>query len=357
MNVLFKANSNIVLGSGHFVRCLNLALELKRRKWNVFYVYQELNLRHLQLLEINEIESLPMRDAKDSYETEFNHISEFLISKHITKLDWIVVDDYNSNANWDDVAKKYCKNLLVIDDLQSVQRNCDLLLDMNYRSKSFEKKTTSKCENESVLIGPEFALLDELYSPLQETAKNICRDDIKSVFINYGTLDVYSLTLRTVYIFLERFAEIVLNVVVQESNSDIQKLKNLELRNSDKLRLYISPDFLGNIMSENDFSIGAGGISLWERFALGLPAIVVSTSDNQSAPLQMLSDDLFVNYLGGADEVSDDDLFQAITNFVDDASGVKQLRDKIIELCPTDGSKRVADAMQSLSSSGEMSKN
>lgn len=357
MNVLFKANSNRVLGSGHFVRCLNLALELKRRKWNVFYVYQELNLRHLQLLEINQIESLSMCDAKDSYETEFHHISEFLISKHITKIDWIVVDDYNSNANWDDVAKKYCKNLLVIDDLQSVQRNYDLLLDMNYRSKNFEKKTASKYESGSVLIGPEFALLDELYSPLQETAKNICRDDIKSVFINFGTLDVYSLTLRTVYIFLEKFAEIVLNVVVQESNSDIQKLKNLELRNSDKLRLYISPDFLGNIMSENDFSIGAGGISLWERFALGLPAIVVSTSDNQSAPLQMLSDDLFVNYLGGADEVSDEDLFQAINNFVDDASAVKQLRDKIIELCPTDGSKRVADAMQSFSSSGEMSKN
>lgn len=357
MNVLFKANSNRVLGSGHFLRCLNLALELKRRKWKVFYVYQELNLRHLQLLEINEIESLSMRDAKDSYETEFSSISEFLIPKHITKLDWIVVDDYNSNANWDDVAKKYCKNLLVIDDLQSVQRNCDLLLDMNYRSKSFEKKTTSKYESGSVLIGPEFALLDELYSPLQETAKNICRDDIKSVFINFGTLDVYSLTLRTVYIFLEKFAEIVLNVVVQESNSDIQKLKNLELLNSDKLRLYISPVFLGNIMSENDFSIGAGGISLWERFALGLPAIVVSTSNNQSAPLQMLSDDLFVNYLGGADEVSDEDLFQAITNFVDDVNAVKQLRDKIIELCPADGSKRVADAMQSLSSSGEMSKN
>jgi len=357
MNVLFKVNSNRVLGSGHFVRCLNLALELKRRKWNVFYVYQELKPGHLQLLEINEIESLSLRDAKDSYETEFNHISEFLISKHITKLDWIVVDDYNSNANWDDAAKKYCKNLLVIDDLQSVQRNYDLLLDMNYRSRSFEKETTSKYENRSVLIGPEFALLDELYSPLQETAKNICRDDIRSVFVNFGTLDVYSLTLRTVCIFLEKFSEIVLNVVVQESNSDMQKLKNLELRNSDKLRLYISPDFLGDIMSENDFSIGAGGISLWERFALGLPAIVVSTSDNQSVPLQMLSDDLLVNYLGGADEVSDEDLFQAITNFVDNTSAVKQLRDKIIKLCPTDGSKRVADAMQSLSSSGEMSKN
>ena len=357
MNVLFKANSNKILGSGHFVRCLNLALELKRRKWSVFFVHQELNFRHSQLLEINEIESLLMLDAKDNYETEFNHISEFLISRHITNLDWIVVDDYNSNANWDDVAKKYCKYLLVIDDLQSVQRNCDLLLDMNYRSGSFEKDTISKYDYGNVLIGPEFALLDELYSPLQENAKNISRDNIKSVFINFGTLDVYSLTLRTVYIFLEKFTKIVLNVVVQESNSDIQKLKNLELRSADRLRLYISPDFLGDIMSENDFSIGAGGISLWERFALGLPAIVVSTSDNQSAPLQMLSDDLFVNYLGGADEVSDEDLFQAINNFVDDASAVKQLRDKIIELCPTDGSKRVADAMQSLSSSGEMSKN
>ncbi len=357
MNVLFKANSNIVLGSGHFVRCLNLALELKRRKWNVFYVYQELNFRHLQLLEINEIESMSMRDAKDNYEAEFNHISEFLISKDITKLDWIVVDDYNSNANWDDVAKKYCKYLLVIDDLQLVQRNCDLLLDMNYRSGSFEKEAASKYDYGSVLIGPEFALLDERYSPLQENVKNIGRDNIKSVFINIGTLDVYSLTLRTVNIFLEKFAEIVLNVVVQESNSDIQKLKNLELRNVDKLHLYISPDFLGDIMSESDFSIGAGGISLWERFALGLPAIVVSTSDNQSAPLQMLSDDLFVNYLGEADKVSDEDLFQAITNFVDDASAIKQLRDKIIEFCPADGSKRVADAMQLLSSSGEMSKN
>ena len=64
-----------------------------------------------------------------------------------------------------------------------------------------------------------------------------------------------------------------------------QRYKNIKemYKNQKNAKIYsnCTREKFIDLMTKNDLGIGAGGTNLYERIFLGLPSLVVQTSDNQ----------------------------------------------------------------------------
>ena len=344
MNGLFKVNSGADIGSGHFQRVLNLALALKVSDWNIYFTFSELRTDHQSILKNLNFKFLDLSKYNNgnlNAPKEFKEIEKFLKDEKMKQLNLILVDDYQSNLQWDEYARNYCQKLMIVEDAHKEKRNGDLILDMNFRPKDYIVRLNNIYRGKQVLVGPRFALLDSRYSMMHELALKKKEFVCQKIFINFGTLDNFSLTLRTVKIILAQFITMKMNVVIQSGNLDQVTLEKLAKQFPDRINLFKSPDFLGNIMGECDLSIGAGGISIWERFTIGLISIVVSTADNQKLPMQQLHESEFITFLGDASNAKDFDISTAIESLVSSTEKTSIIRNRLLELVDGLGVQRV----------------
>jgi UDP-2,4-diacetamido-2,4,6-trideoxy-beta-L-altropyranose hydrolase len=313
MQILFRTNSSEVIGSGHFLRCFYLAQEMKRKNWQVFFATSQILERHKLLL---VEENIPIFDLVNSEQDmvllEIKEISEYLSKYEIDNLDWIVIDDYRIGSNSDLLTKLISRNLLIIEDLHSEYRDCEIIVDMNFRNAKLYEEILHKYRNTKVLVGPLFALLNSEIAEFHKTALiEVCKGDAQ-IFINFGTLDEFSLTKRTIEIILNNLPRLRMNVVIQGNNRDRDQLEKLADRFPNSIELFVEPISLTQIMSACRLSIGAGGISLWERFSLGLNCIIVTTASNQEGSIIDLSKQNLVSYLGSAQNLRDSDLLESL---------------------------------------------
>ena len=112
MNIAFRADSSYVLGTGHVRRCITLAKALKARgAFCVFFSIQcPGNINELieaegfivygdkhQMLEGN------LKDKCNLLEDNIQQIASFKFRG--SKWDWIVVDHYSLDSNWEKAAR------------------------------------------------------------------------------------------------------------------------------------------------------------------------------------------------------------------------------------------------------------
>jgi spore coat polysaccharide biosynthesis predicted glycosyltransferase SpsG len=271
-----------------------------------------------------------------------NGIKGFIIKHSILAFDWAIIDDYESNLDIDLGIREYARNILVIDDLNLKQRNCDVLLDMNYRRPGYVKSLQERYPDTRLIVGPKYAPLDIGYESFHSKfdIKNIDQD---LIFINFGTLDYFSLTRRTIENLLLEFPLLKMRVVIQKNNTDLKLIEKLSNESGTRIELFVEPNNLAKIMLNCNLSIGAGGISLWERFCLGLNAITVATADNQIEVLIQLHEDGYLNHLGDASKISDKELIDSVKDFLNNRSHGDAQKSRMLKLVDGQGVNNLID--------------
>ena len=110
-----------------------------------------------------------------------------------------------------------------------------------------------------------------------------------------------------------------------------------------RLHSFVS-DFY-RLMTEADLFVGAGGGTSWERAAMGLPTICIAVSNNQQANGEVMAASGAHVYLGAREQVSVEQLRQAI-GFVAGNQGLRQsLAEHSRQLVDGRGAQRVAAAL------------
>ena len=179
MQFFFRTDASIQMGTGHVMRCLNLASELKIFNSEIYFIVRSLDgnlnnriedlgykvflleklsekneninynkITHEKWLSVSQIE-----DAKQSIEilNKFNPA-------------WLIIDHYSIGSEWESYVKPYVKNIMVIDDLANRKHSCDLILDHNWyenKEKRYKDLIPKKCIS---LMGPKYALLRPEFS-------------------------------------------------------------------------------------------------------------------------------------------------------------------------------------------------
>jgi UDP-2,4-diacetamido-2,4,6-trideoxy-beta-L-altropyranose hydrolase len=366
MKVLFRADASFQIGSGHVIRCITLAKALRERGAECRFVFRdhEGNLSEYARKQGFHVDLLPMTDDDETSSgrgmgvtpygqwlgaTQERDARETIQCLSGTSMDWVIVDHYGIDSQWESRLRHYTKRILVIDDLANRHHDCDVLLDQNL-IKDFQCRYDALVpENCAKLLGPEYAILQSEYSDLHtRTPPRI--GPVSRILVYFGAADVNNLTALTLEALGDpRFEAIDIDVVVNPQSPNYDKVCRVATGNS---RIHIHEDLpsLAPLMMKADLAMGAAGATSWERCCLGLPSIVVTLADNQKAIASNLDFIGATRWIGKGGDVTPKDIQDAIMDSIRNDRWLKNCSETCERLVDGNGVARVTNYLTAITS-------
>ncbi|SVE00262.1 uncharacterized protein METZ01_LOCUS453116, partial [marine metagenome] len=156
MKVLFRTDASPIIGTGHLVRCLTLAEELRCHGGDVSFICRTHDGHYCDLVEkhrfcLYKLTSQPATSSalnNNSYDSWLGVPWEIdaaetlnVVTKIAEPVDWLIVDHYAIDQRWERRLQSAVNSIFVIDDLANRQHQCDLLLDQNLTGSMKSKYT------------------------------------------------------------------------------------------------------------------------------------------------------------------------------------------------------------------------
>ncbi len=302
MKVAIRTDASVIIGTGHVMRCLVLAEELRLKGAEVLFICRHLpgNLinfirsKEYKVIELEQIDANQQKNLDDGHKLdsdepefslEYDAEQTYRILEKQALWSWLIIDHYSIDERWEIRQKDVVDKILVIDDLADRRHSCNILLDQNYYADMTERYGKLLPEDCRKLLGPEFSLLrKEFREQREKQGKNSNR--IKKVLIFFGGADSDNWTARVVNAIIENMPEkIIVDVVTGITNPHRNKLKAL-CAGAKSIKLHVQVEDMAQMMDDADLSIGGGGTVTWERCCLGLPTIAWPVADNQKKLLK-----------------------------------------------------------------------
>jgi len=356
MEVVFRVDASSEIGTGHVMRCLSLADELKRNNNNVGFVCRN-NVGHLinfiknkgykvHAIPVEKYWSANRSDYKDYQNADLMiDASQTIEALQHIKVDWLIVDHYAIDYKWESELKKYVKSVLVIDDLANRKHDCDVLLDQNWFGTETIGRYSNLLPKDCIpLLGPNFALLSKKYA-IARRQKKLHNGNINKVLIFMGGVDSGGQTAKALEALCsEELKHISVDVVIGSSNKDINKIIKIASSRKRTVIHKLLPSLV-DLMTKADLMLCAGGSTTWERCCLGLPAIVVIAAKNQSKSTKLLAKSGVHLLLGSSKEINNQDWFVKIRELASDSDRVKKMSILSSNLVDGEGVGRVLAAL------------
>lgn len=326
MKIIFRVDSSVQMGTGHLMRCLTLANELRENGADISFVcrllpgnlceYIEQKGYHVHRLSIHISSSNPETQYVQNYDltgiSRHTDIEETrIILKENDIIDWLIVDHYTLDHQWESQIRPYVKKIMVIDDLADRPHNCDLLLDQNLYNNMenrYEKLLPNLCIK---LMGPKYALLRPEFKAARKCLR-VRNGSIQRILVFFGGGDPTNETAKALEaLYLLNNPQFAVDVVVGYTNPHKERIKELCLT-VPNITYHCQVENMAELMSRADLAIGAGGSASWERCCLGLPSLVVILADNQCELANALDEQGAIINLGWAKDLTINDYLEAI---------------------------------------------
>lgn len=302
-SIVIRCDASRTIGSGHLIRCRNLARGLRRRGAAVHFLCRaHADALHRLLLAgefpILELPLRPMAAAAPADARADQPYASWLgCSQEQDAADClatladaglrpgiVVVDHYGLSALWEQRLRQGAgePRLLVIDDLADRSHAADWLLDANRLPGGEDVEPLRRLTGGGdLLLGPAHALLGPEYPILQPLLP--VRRQLRRLLVFFGGVDEANLTAVAVHALLHpALAGLAVDVVLGAGAPHREAVARL-LGDQSRMELHIGLPSLAGLMARADLAIGAAGTTSWERACLGLPALVVPVADNQRA--------------------------------------------------------------------------
>lgn len=292
MRIVIRVDASIFIGSGHVMRCLVLAKQLRGFGYEIVFAtkpqkgdfFHYISQQGFKVLALDRSKKVVTPSFSGDYSAWLQGSWEEDANDFVLKTktaDVIIVDHYSLDACWESAVSKklHCK-VIVIDDLVR-EHFADLIIDQTYgrRSKEYSRKNAKSI----ILAGSEFALISPDFKDIRDklnkestTAKN------KNILVSMGGIDSPNVTIKV----LEKLAEIKsteLNVTVLlgDKSPHYKQIEKFCVNRKNFTHISFS-DGMADLMSAHYIAVGAPGSTTWERACVGLPSILIPIADNQN---------------------------------------------------------------------------
>lgn len=332
MHICIRVDSSIQLGTGHVMRCLTLADQLRQHECEVTFIMRELPGHLCQYVENKGYKVLKLPHVVQDFDWEEDAKQTIAVLKCIgEKIDWLIVDHYSIDIQWELKLRTYVNRIMVIDDLANRRHDCDLLLDQNLYENMEQRYMGLVPETCKLLLGPRYALLRPEF---REARKKLRPRDgtVRRILIFFGGTDPTNETLKAIEaVRLLNCSDIEVDVVVGAKNPhrDLIKKKCCELPNFD---FHCQVDNMAVLMAKADLAIGAGGSTTWERCYLGLPSLVVVVADNQLETTTFLDKKGCIYFMGRSTEVHVKEIFLALVEMINNPLLIQSMASNALSL-------------------------
>lgn len=266
-NILFRADSSSLIGTGHIMRDLVLANQYP--KADITFATQELvgNINHKITESGYKLKKLKSNNLKE-------------LSKLIKKLniDMIVIDHYGIDYTFEKKLKEKNPNLIILtlDDTYE-KHHCDILLNHNISAdkKRYKDLVPKDCE---LRCGSKYTLLrEEFQKEINKSYKKY--KNKKTIFLGMGGADHSNINIKILKV-LNEISNIKVNLVTTNANANLKKLKKY-CKDEKWVELHINSNKVAKLMRKSDFAIVTPSVTLNEIYFMQVPFIAIQTASNQ----------------------------------------------------------------------------
>lgn len=366
MNVVFRVDSSLSIGTGHIIRCLNIATKFKSVGAECFFVTKTHYGNIIDRIAEAQfaVKTIIANDKNDVYiEDELkwlggsqeNDAKIFcnLISDDDIDPDMIIVDHYSLDNIWErNVKSKFptCK-LVVIDDLCNRMHYCDFIVDQTFGREPQEYRIFNS-NDAKLLIGPEYALLHTDFRKLRQESciRKSGKKKSKKLLLTMGGVDRSNVTGKIIS-FLNNFkCDFIdeIDVVIGPRYPFENELQKQILDSKYTIRIHQNISNMPELMMDADIAVGALGGTTWERCVMGLPAVNISIANNQKTIAEKMSaagmividekslhSQLLLASLLNLNE--NYDVQKQLTNTICDGHGLTRVIQKLVSIPARDG--------------------
>lgn len=365
--LFIRADANEKIAMGHVMRCLSIAEAFRARGGEAEFL-----LADGYVCDLLEQRGFPFRvlesDWKDM-EGEMEQLRNILqqemkISDGKPK---ILVDSYQATENYLRLLGEHAR-VIYIDDLNRFSVPAAMVV--NYasfaglESRSLYKDSEGKktyivqewgLEGRSLYKDSEVLCMGWQYTPLRlvfADSRHVFCQEVKNILVTTGGSDPYEMSVRLADRLLgnESFKNVRIHVVAGKFCQCTDTLQQMQLR-EERLCLYRNISNMEELMCQCDFAVSAGGTTVFELFACGVPVIAFGFAENQMESLHLLAEQGALCYMGDAREDVNgtaDKIVQQAEAFCRNASLRKEYEKRGHSVTDGRGAFRIADAIQNL---------
>lgn len=290
---VIRADGNAKIGAGHLMRCLTIAEALAQRvdrEEILFLCADELSA---ELVQTNDFAVHVLGTDYRCMEQELPLWEQLDI-----KTDVILVDSYYVTNHYLRVLRQFGVTIL-LDDMQEDDFPVDVVINYNAFAEEKNYRELYRHINTKCYVGAA-------YVPLRPQFANCSyrvRDEVRNVLITTGGGDVDNI----VGAILEKVVEtentlptsIKLNyhLIIGGFNPHFEELKRRAADNP-RISLYHDVKNMAELMQRCDLAITAGGTTVYELAAVGVPFVCFSYAENQERLVRYVGERGIAGYAG-----------------------------------------------------------
>lgn len=293
MKVAFRADASIQIGTGHVMRCLTLADELRARGSECIFICREHQGNLIEQLRRkgyttfslaieNEADNdLPHSPWLGATQRKDADACTPILAKF--QPDWLIVDHYALDYRWEHILASHCGALMVIDDLADRKHCCRILLDQTYgrSADDYRPLVPDDCE---VLCGCDYALLRPEFAENREySLKRRVHPQLKSILVTLGGVDRDNITSKVLFALstCKLPDDCNITVIMGPTAPFLTHVQQQAHTMPRPTNVCVDVNNMAQLMADSDLAIGAAGSTSWERCCLGLPTITLVLANNQ----------------------------------------------------------------------------
>ena len=294
MKVVFRVDASEDIGTGHVMRCLALASEFKKRKFDITFITRDIKGHLSKTIKKEGYKNILLQAASKKFTRKKNDLShahwisvtwdedaaDTINAIGDESCDWLIVDHYSIDYRWHQELRSKTKKIMVIDDLADRKLDCDLLLDQNFYIEPLSRYKNIIPQKCLALLGPHHMLLrEEFLNP--STKKTNLENNTINILVFMGGADLTNETAKVLKALdLIKSHKFHANVIIGGSNPFNSIIRDM-CEERDYTRLHQNISNMSELCNESDMAMGTGGVATLERCFMGLPSLVMLTADNQ----------------------------------------------------------------------------
>lgn len=381
--VVIRADANSKIGMGHVMRCLSVADALVKRREEVLFVtaddtpvplltkkgipYRVLHTDYAdmeaELPELwNALSELPQgpgapEAALPQMPSQRAESSEEALPQRNAA---ILVDSYYVTEKYLAALKKRITTIYM-DDIYAFSYPVDMLINYNIYGEEMGYEKDAAFADMKLLLGTEYVPLREEFSAgagyvqsrkvLSLGAANVTPAADGGILITTGGSDSFNLAgqLLMEAMKYDALKEKEYHVVSGSLNPNIGELQALAQKH-ENIHIHCNVTNMAELMAESEVALSAGGSTLYELCAMGVPVIAFSFAENQERLVQTFVKRGIAQY-GGNYRTDGNKMIQntiaGLETLLEDENLRTEYRKKARTLVDGKGAGRIAEAILS----------
>ena len=349
--IFFRTDANDEIATGHMMRCLTVAKELKILGEKVVFLISD--YKSAKLLDSKEYAYIILETEWDKlYTTDEIKKMKQILSQYENPI--IIVDSYYVSNEYFKSLRKLSK-IVCFDDFFAEKLDVDLLINYSIFNEIYDYKNRYKDSDVRCLIGTKYVPIRQQF--INERVERDYEKNPKNIMLMCGGGDKHNILeglckygIDIGIINERKESKNIYHFVLGAYNPCFEELKMLS-KKYEQIKVYENESNIAKIMAKCDVLISAASTVLYEACTMGIPTVFFCVADDQVNDAKYFVKEAAFLYAGDARENRIgcfQNVFSSIRDLEVNKSFLKAISEKSYGLIDGFGAKRIAEEIINL---------